>query len=127
MKVDYTSRDGRMSTSFEGSNCKEIFEKMATFQEIFENLKFSRNGQEAQDIRLCVRTTGDNTFYEAVVHDDHPDLRNFKRRFGVIKTTGELFPKRTSIKDDSGEEIWNDVWVRYDHDKSREVGANERA
>lgn len=87
MKVVYTTRNGRMSTEIEGDSQRDIFEGIARFQEIFEESKCGKCGND--DIQFITRNVDDNMYYELRCKSCSAKLT-----LGVHKKGGGLFPKR---------------------------------
>lgn len=83
MKVLYKSAGGRFTVEFEGSNQKEIFKSVSSFQEIFES-----NGTHCGvETSFSTRTVDGNDFYEKKC----PKCgMNFS--YGQHKVGGGLFP-----------------------------------
>ena len=108
MKLRYTTASGRISVEFEGNTQAELFEKIAEFQEVFENESASKDGKTSNDIRYVVREVEDNKYYELRVNSG--PLKGLKKAFGVHKKGGGLFPKS---KDAAGNWLPDNGWVRY--------------
>lgn len=104
MKVRYNSIDGRFSVDLEGDQT-QIFAQVAAFQEIFENTKCGKCGNE--DVRFVIRTNDDV---------DYPELHcqntkcGAKLTFGKRKVGGALFPHR---KNSEGEFISGNGWGKF--------------
>ena len=62
MKVNYQTKNGRLSVQLEGDSQKEIFEQISRFQEVFEETACGKCGSE--NIRFVVRNVDDNLYYE---------------------------------------------------------------
>ena len=58
MKVNYQTKNGRLSVQLEGDSQKEIFEQISRFQEVFEETACGKSGSE--NIRFVVRYVDDN-------------------------------------------------------------------
>ena len=109
MKVQYTTRDGRMTFELEGETQTDLFRQLARVQEVFEDTVCS-NGKDSSDVvNFVVRTVNDNDFYELqCVDKNKSSLRYAKKKFGVHKgKDGTMFPK-------SG-------WVKFNKEKNAEV------
>lgn len=100
MKVTYTSRDGRFVAEFEGNTQAELFEQIASFQEIFEDnvctAKIKGNIVKSDKVRFVVRENKDgDKFYEKVCEDWDQLLIGYRKSFGCRKQPkGALFPKQ---------------------------------
>lgn len=101
------------SVEVEANTVRDLFEGIAQAQreiaEVFGDLTCS-NGKESSDkVQLNVRIDDEeNKYYEALCVDtSKPSLRYAKKRFGVNKKGGGLFPKGG--------------WVKWDRDQSVEV------
>ncbi len=104
----------KMTFEFEADQTKDIFENIAHIQEVFGNLTFtSKDGKYTTDnVRLNVRTDDDdNKYYEAVVMEPGPYMYA-KKKYGVNKKGGGLFPKK--------EEGHRSYWVKYNKDTQKE-------
>ena len=105
MKVRFTS--GRLSVEVEGEKQKDIFQQIASFQEVFEHNKCL--ACQCEETRFVVRIVEDNDFYEM-----HCTNKTCLARlaFGQHKSkAGTLFPKR---KDQDGKWLPNNGWVKFD-------------
>ena len=87
MKVNYQTRNGRLSVELEGDSQRDIFQEIARFQEVFEETVCGKCG--ADNIRFVVRNVDDNLYYELRCADCGAKLS-----FGSHKKGGGLFPKR---------------------------------
>jgi len=87
MKVVYTTKNGRISTEIEGDSQRDLFEGIARFQEIFEESKCGKCGND--DIQFVTRNVDDNLYYEL-----RCKACGAKLAFGANKKGGGLFPKR---------------------------------
>lgn len=110
MKLKYTTSNGKISVEFDGESQKDLFGQIASFQEVFEEIKCGKCGSE--NLKFVVRTVEENDYYELRCLDCGARLH-----FGVHKKGGGLFPKRKD-KDD-----WlpNRGWVKW----NKETGKNE--
>ena len=102
MKLKYTTSNGKISVEFDGDSQKDLFGQIASFQEVFEEVKCGKCGSE--NLRFIVRTVDENDYYE---------LRclycGAKLAFGVNKKGGGLFPKRK----DGDAWLPNGGWVKW--------------
>lgn len=118
MKLLYTTRNGRMQVELEGKSQADIFEQLATFQEVFENTECVRNGKKSDNVKFVVREDNEeNKYYELVCQDTDPELRYAKLAFGQHKKGGSLFPRR---KDKDNKYLPNNGWVIYGKDIAKE-------
>ena len=62
MKVNYTTKSGRVSVELNGDTQREIFEQLSSFQEVFDETVCGKCGGD--DIRFVVRNVDDNLYYE---------------------------------------------------------------
>jgi len=117
--------DGSFSVVVDGDTVCDLFESISSAQEVFGNLVCKgRLRQEGDDIKnvvfdksapvltsdrvvLRVRTDDDdNKYYEAMCVEPGP-LMYCKKKFGVHKKGGGLFPKSN--------------WVKYFKDEGKEL------
>lgn len=119
MLVEYTTRNGRMKVTIEGKTQTDIFEQLAQFQEVFEDLECKRNGKSSDNVRFVVREDDDaNKYYELRCLDSDKELFNAKLAFGQHKKGGTLFPRK---QDTDKNWLPNGGWVRYDKTLGKEV------
>lgn len=114
MQVTYNS-NGSLVVVVDGSNQKEIFEKLAEFQEVF-NLKHTINGTEVDPahIRLVVREVDDNKFYEMRYTGPDKDLWGYKLQFGSHKKGNTLFPRYKMDEDEADKyENGGNGWYKW--------------
>jgi len=124
MKLVYTTRNGRMSVELEGKSQADIFEQLATFQEVFEQTECVREGKKSDNVRFLVREDKDeNKYYELVCQDPDPALRNARLSFGQHKKGGSLFPKR---KDKDGNWLKHNGWNIYGVDTPKNETAEPK-
>jgi hypothetical protein len=108
MKLNYTTRNGRLTVELEGRTQPELFEQLAQFQEVFENVSCGNGKDNSDVVNFLVREVDDNKYYELVCVDEgKPALRYSKKRFGLHKSGKTLFPKGD--------------WVKWDKEKNAEV------
>jgi hypothetical protein len=118
MLVEYTTRNGRMKVTIEGKTQTDIFEQLAQFQEVFENLECSRNGKKSDNVRFVVREDDDaNKYYELKCFDVDKELYGAKLAFGQHKKGGTLFPRR---QDKDGNWLPNNGWVKFNKTTGKE-------
>jgi hypothetical protein len=118
MRVEFSvSLGGRpIVVSEDCESDSAMFEFIHHMQELFDNSTCSRNGETSSQVRVNVRTDGDeNKYYEMVCFDPRkPECHYAKRKFGVNKKGGGLFPKN---KDEEGN--WK-PWTRYNKETGKE-------
>tara|TARA_R100000808_G_scaffold63_1_gene511 strand:- start:8332 stop:8682 length:351 start_codon:yes stop_codon:yes gene_type:complete len=107
MKINYTSRSGRVSVELEAETQKDAFEQLSDFQEIFDEIACGKCASE--NLRFVVRNVDDNQFYEIRCSDCGARLE-----FGSMKKGGKLFPRR---KDKDGNWLPDRGWVKWDSKK----------
>ena len=114
MKVHYKSANGRLTFELEGQGVKEIWDGISDIQDCFES-------PVAQKCGLCGGT--DLRFRHRKV--DRFDYREIsctaqgcrgKLEFGQTQEGGRLFARR---KDEAGNFIPNNGWVKWDPNKSK--------
>lgn len=111
MKVNYTNKSGRLSVELTGDTQREVFEQLASFQEVFDQSVCGKCG--STDISYRVRNVEDNLYYEVVCNECGARLS-----FGSMKKGGGLFPKR---KDGDGNWLPDRGWVKW----NAKTGQNE--
>ena len=62
MKVNYRTRNGRLSVQLEGDSQRDIFAEVSKFQEVFEEDKCGKCSSE--NVRFVVRNVDDNLYHE---------------------------------------------------------------
>ena len=87
MKLNYTTKNGRLSVGIEAESQRELFSELNKFQEVFENEACGKC--KGDDIQYVVRTVDDNQYYELKCKSCGAKLA-----FGSHKKGGGLFPKR---------------------------------
>ena len=87
MKISYTTKNNRLQCEIDAESVKEVFKKLAEFQEIFDEDKCGSCGSE--DISFQVRTVEGNDFYELKCNKCFSKLAYGQHRMG-----NSLFPKR---------------------------------
>ncbi len=101
MKATFSS--GKLTASFECDTQKDLFNQLASFQEVFGQTTCGKCGSE--NVRFVVRNVDDNEYYELRCVDCGARLA-----FGVNKKGGGLFPKR---KDGDGNWLPNNGWTKW--------------
>ena len=119
MQVNYTTANGRLSVQLEASGHTDLWQKLSSFQEIFEESKCRKCDNE--DLKFVIRKAASKdgkkeyTYHE--LHCRNPKCRA-KMHFGVINDdSGNMFPKR---KDDDGEWLPDGGWVKYNRETGKE-------
>ena len=107
MKINYTSRSGRVSVELEAETQRDAFQQLSDFQEIFDETVCGKCASE--NLRFVVRTVDDNQFYEIRCMDCGARLE-----FGSMKQGGRLFPRR---KDKEGNWLPDRGWVKWNSEK----------
>jgi hypothetical protein len=90
MKAHYKSANGRLVFEVEGGTQKDLFENIASLQEVFE-ADSTCGCCRGTDIRFNVRKVDAFTYYE--YRCTNPQCRA-QLSFGQNKVGGGLFPKR---------------------------------
>ena len=121
MKVEFpVFLDGRtIYMSNEVASIKDAFKWVADMQDVFGDLVCSRNGSESGAVKLRVRESDGNDYYEAVCYKGDKNVLWAKKRYGVNKDKDRagLFPK---TKDESGNYLPNNGWVVYNKETNKE-------
>jgi len=128
MKLTYTTKDGRITVELEAANDKEMFRKLARFQEIYEDTPAADiNGKrvEGGDIVYRARKSKyldkktnkekDAEYFERVVVSG--PLTLFKKGYGVLDDqTDNLFPKRMSRDEENYNKYIHGYngWMKWD-------------
>ena len=107
MKINYTSRSGRVSVELDAETQRDAFQQLSDFQEIFDEVACGKCASE--NLRFVVRTVDDNQFYEIRCMDCGARLE-----FGSMKQGGRLFPRR---KDKEGNWLPDRGWVKWNSEK----------
>jgi hypothetical protein len=105
--------------SNEVASIKDAFKWVADMQDVFGDLVCSRNGSESGAVKLRVRESDGNDYYEAVCYKGDKNVLWAKKRYGVNKDKDRagLFPK---TKDESGNYLPNNGWVVYNKETNKE-------
>ena len=105
MKINYTTKNQRLSVEVEAKTNKEAFKQLAEFQEIFEETNCGSCNSD--DLRFIVRNVEGNDFYELKCNSCGSKLAYGQHRVGE-----SLFPKRKL--DDSSYDFQNKGWHKWD-------------
>lgn len=112
MKVKYNSNSGRLSVEVDGESQKDVFQQLASFQEVFDHSQCGKCG--CSDLRFVVRTVDDNSFHE--LHCQNAKCRA-RLAFGQHKgKDGTLFPRRK----DGDQWLPNGGWTKYNPETKKE-------
>src|SRR6056297_2474188 len=104
MKVNYTTRNGRISIEFEASSQKAIWQQLSSFQEVFEEDTCRKC--KSNNVRCVIRKAKDKYDYHELRCADC----GAKLAFGILDDgTDTLFPKR---KDEDGKYRGKYGWVK---------------
>lgn len=112
MKITYKSRSGRIAAEIESDTQKGLFQEIAAFQEVFDEILCGACSGE--DLRFVVRNVDDNDFFE--LHCQNPACRH-RLAFGQHKKGGSLFPSR---KDKEGKWLPKGGWTKWNPDTKKE-------
>lgn len=105
MKLSYTTADGRMTVELEGNSDKELFRKLARFQEVYEDTPSANidgKNVKGEGVKYKVRKAKytdekgkekEAEYFEKVVTVG--PMLYYKKSFGVLDDgTDNLFPKK---------------------------------
>lgn len=130
MKVNYQTKNGRMTFEFEADNHVGVWKNLASIQEVFEEEKCQKCGSD--NLRFVVRKSSYEDEKGREKECDYHELRckncGAKLSFGVLDDgTFSLFPKR---KDKNGKWLGSVTkdgktkptygWVKWNAETSRE-------
>jgi hypothetical protein len=123
MKITYVTQDGRMTVEIEGNSDKELFRKLAHFQEVFEDVPAAKIGEkvvEGGNVLYRVRKAKytdekgkekEAEYFEKLIANG--PLAWYKKSYGVLDDgTDNLFPKRPD-PEDKNLEIGFNGWHRF--------------
>lgn len=118
MRVEYSLQLGGKEVVISedcDTDC-DMFKFLYHMGELFDNCVCERNGQTSDKVKVVVRSDSEeNDYYEMVCVDiENPECHYAKRKFGVNKKGGGLFPKN---KDSEGN--WN-PWTKYNKETGKE-------
>jgi len=115
MKVKYNSPNGKFAIDIEGEEMVDIFEKIGHVQDVFDETKCIKCGNE--NLKFTIRRNkDDDPFYELRCGDIK--TCGAKLQYGPHKKGGTLFPKR---KDADGNFLPDDGWIKWDASKKCNV------
>ncbi len=105
MKIQYTTKNNRLTAEITTDSVKDTFKKLAEFQEVFDEPCCGLCNNEA--LKFVVRTVDSNDFFELKCTKCFAKLA-----FGQHKSGGSLFPKRKLTdgsydKEHQGWHKWN--------------------
>lgn len=112
MKVVLKITD-RLVFEIDGKSQKDIFEQLASIQEVFSFTKCEKC--QSTDLKFVVREVEGNKFYELRCQNRQCRAR---LSFGSHKVGETLFAKK---KDGGGNWLADSGWVRWDKDQQKEV------
>lgn len=112
MKVTYSSKNGRLTAEVAGETQKDVFQQIASFQEVFEETKCG--ACQGENLRFVVRNVDDNDFFE--LHCQNVNCRH-RLAFGQHKKGGSLFPSR---KDKDGTWLTKNGWTKWNPETKKE-------
>jgi hypothetical protein len=113
MKITYKSKNGRLVAEVQGETQKDVFQQIASFQEVFEET--ACGACSGEDLRFVVRrNAADDDFFE--LHCQNPKCRA-RLAFGQHKKGGSLFPSR---KDKDGKYLDKGGWTRWNPETKKE-------
>lgn len=118
MEVVYKSVNGQFEAKFEGKGQDDIFEQVASFQEVFETPTVI-NGVDIplSDVKFVVRqNTNEDKFYEQRYTGPNKDLWGFKREYHMKKTPKGAMYIHTFLKTDEDKSNYEDGgngWRRW--------------
>lgn len=118
MKLIYTTRDGKMQVELEADTQVDLWRELAKFQEVFEDNVCTKNGVTSDEVIFRVREDDDgNEYFEKVCVSKDPKVRGARKRYGVHKKGGTLFPR---TKDSDGKWLPDNGWVKWNPETKRE-------
>lgn len=115
MELNYTSSDGKYCVKFVEQDNQSMFERIASFQEIFEsdtNVVINNKSVPRSDIKLRVRGSGENKFFEMYYCGPDKELSGYRLDFTCGQNRDVIFPRK---KDRNGNIIENNGWYKYVH------------
>lgn len=104
MKAHLKTKDGRITFEVEGGNQKELFEQIASVQEVFD-IEQNCGCCESRAVRFQVREVDGHKFFEMVCNDC-----GARFQFGQTKQGNRLFPKS---KAEDGSALPNHGWAKW--------------
>ena len=118
MKLSYTTADGRMTVELEGNSDKELFRKLARFQEVYEDTPSANidgKNVKGEGVKYKVRKAKytdekgkekEAEYFEKVVTVG--PMLYYKKSFGVLDDgTDNLFPKKAPEGAIAGHNGWH--------------------
>jgi hypothetical protein len=117
MQVTYKTADGRLTFTFDATNDKEVFARIGSIQELYEDGTVEIDGEEVPetDVRYRCRTVGKFSFPEKFYKGNNAALRGYYKAY----SEGEngLYPKR---KDKDGNWLPNGGWTKWEGNQGEE-------
>jgi hypothetical protein len=131
MKVNYTTKNGRIAFEFEADNHVGIWKNLSALQEVFEEEKCLKCGSD--NLRFSVRKSTYTDDKGKEKECDYHELRcrncGAKLAFGVLDDgTFSLFPKRKDKEgnwlgkktNEKGKEVPTYGWVKWNNETQKE-------
>jgi len=116
MKVNYTTKNGRMTVELEADGHAGLWKELASFQEVFEEDICGKC--QSNNLKFVVRKASDAKGKEYSYHELRCKDCWAKLSFGVLDDgKGSLFPKR---KDDEGNWRGKSGWVKFNKETQKE-------
>ena len=117
MKVNYNTKNNRMTVQFETEGHSGLWAQLAAFQEVFEENECGKC--KSDNLKFVVRkATDESGKKEYKYHELRCRKCGAKKAFGVIDDgMGSLFPK---IKDGSGAYLNNNGWLKFNKETGKE-------
>lgn len=127
MKTTYRSLCGRFEVEFDEPDMQSLFEKIATFQEVFEsdtNVYVDGTEVPVKDIKFRVRGLNtENRFYEAAYVGNNKKLQGYRVDFSCGRNGNIMYPKK---KDRDGNTISNNGWYKYVPQETPDKATSEK-
>lgn len=131
MQVKYRSANGQFEVNFDVKTQTELFQEIASFQEVFESsAEETIKGKKvpAGDVQFRVRDVDDNKYFEKVYVGSDKELWGYKLPFGQNKKGGSLFPKRfLDDEDRTKNEDGGNGWRKWKKQAGESKSAKETA
>ena len=116
MKVNYTTKNGRLTVELEADNHTKLWAELASFQEVFEEDHCRKC--DSEDLKFVVRKSKDSKGKTFDYHELRCNSCGAKMAFGVLDDASfRLFPKR---KGEDGKYRGNYGWVKWNPETETE-------
>ena len=116
MKVNYTTRNGRINVELDAETHTKLWGDLASFQEVFEEDTCRKC--DSDDLKFVVRKSKDSKGKVFDYHELRCNNCGAKLPFGILDDgTFRLFPKR---KDEEGKFRGKYGWVKWNPETERE-------